>query len=121
MNNVISDKVWNLMVENLNICGLTKVLIENCILESWENDECKLLLAPSQKPLLNQQHMQRIEQALSELTQRNITLSIAVAPVPLKLKYSQIFEINLKVAIIDNGKGKLIDSNIKLIDTPPSE
>ncbi len=57
---------WNKVVKQLPLDGATKMLAEHCALQEMTATQIKLRLHPKQKPLMNQKHIERIREAVTQ-------------------------------------------------------
>jgi DNA polymerase III subunit gamma/tau len=71
---------WHRVVRNLNISGLTRVLAEHCVVEKWSESNLILIVDSAKKPLLNQRHQDRLQEALSQYFSKTMTLKIHDKP-----------------------------------------
>ncbi len=71
---------WHSVVRNLNISGLTRVLAEHCVVEKWSENNLILIVDSAKKPLLNQRHQDRLQEALNLYFSKTITLRIHDKP-----------------------------------------
>jgi DNA polymerase-3 subunit gamma/tau len=69
---------WNILIEKLNLSGLTKVLAENCIFVSFDSDVFQLILDESQKPLMTPRYEERLQVALAQYLERPVRLKISL-------------------------------------------
>jgi DNA polymerase-3 subunit gamma/tau len=77
----ITVKDWAEIIPQLNLTGLSKLIAENCNLESVQEGSVVLTLHEAQKPLLNAKHTERIQEALQKYYQRPLKLTINVGVV----------------------------------------
>ena len=71
---------WHSVVRNLNISGLTRVLAEHCVVDQWTEHHLSLIVDSAKKPLLNQRHQDRLQEALNQYFSKIITLKIHDKP-----------------------------------------
>ncbi len=67
---------WGTLMTNLNLTGASRAFAQQCVLTYIDANEVKLLLEPSQAPLLNDRQKQRLSEALQAYFQRPIKLTI---------------------------------------------
>lgn len=84
-----ATSAWAEIIPHLNLPGLSKVIAENCTLDSMQQDSVELTLNESQKPLLNAKHTDRIQEALQKYLQRTIKLKINVGAVKTETPAAQ--------------------------------
>ena len=72
---------WSEILAHLNLTGLTKVLAENCTLDSWSNEQIVLTSHEAQKPLLNAKHIERIQNCLQQYLKNNVKVTVNVGAV----------------------------------------
>jgi DNA polymerase-3 subunit gamma/tau len=72
----IALREWDLIVEKLNLSGLTKALAEHCVVKTFGSDSIELILDETQKPLYNKRYEERLQAAVSQYLGRNIRLKI---------------------------------------------
>jgi len=73
--------VWSTLVKALNLTGLTKLLAENCVVESWSSHYIVLTLDNAQKPLYNKRYEDRLTEILSQYFGRELRLKINLGKV----------------------------------------
>ncbi len=71
---------WHTVVKKLNISGLTRVLAEHCVVDQWTEHHLSLIVDSAKKPLLNQRHQDRLQEALSQYFSKSMTLRIQDKP-----------------------------------------
>jgi len=71
---------WHNVVRNLNISGLTRVLAEHCVVDQWTEHHLSLIVDSAKKPLLNQRHQDRLQEALNQYFSKTLTLKIHDKP-----------------------------------------
>jgi DNA polymerase-3 subunit gamma/tau len=71
---------WHELFNRLNLTGAVRALAELCQLKSLNNDHLRLSLGPKHEPLLQQKHIKRIEEALQQLLNTPMKVSIDVEP-----------------------------------------
>jgi len=64
------------ILQKLEVTGATQALLQHCVITKNKNNEIELVLNPSQAPLLNKKHEERISIALSKYYNSPITVSI---------------------------------------------
>lgn len=69
---------WNDLLPKLPLTGATKALAEHCGLKEFTETHLTLILPPKQQPLLNQKHIDRIREALSQYFGKNISVEILI-------------------------------------------
>lgn len=76
---VLAIDNWHTFFEQLNLTGITRNLLANCIVETIEEPQLTLVLDVQQSALLNEEHRQRIAQSLRDAlgSHWQITLHIA--------------------------------------------
>jgi len=100
---------WEEVVNVIELRGLTKVIAENCVLESAEDDHFKLHLEPNYKPLLTDKITTSIAQALSLHYNRPIQASIAIqhltadSPAMKKKQLNEAVQNTLRQEVINNA------------------
>lgn len=67
---------WGVLLNHLNLSGASRAFAQQCVLTHIDQHEVKLLLEPSQAPLLNDRQKQRLTEALQAYFQRTIKLTI---------------------------------------------
>lgn len=72
---------WSSIVPKLELVGLSKVIAENCVVSSWEENSINLLLHEVQRPLLSAKHVERIQEALQKYLQKKLKVNITVGTV----------------------------------------
>ncbi len=77
-NTMAASTSWHELLARLNLTGAALLLAQQCSLKEITETHCRLLLNPKQKPLLQKNHIQRINQALSQHVQRTLTVSIEI-------------------------------------------
>lgn len=88
---------WHSIIADLKLSGLTKVIAENCIIKSMDDNNIELQLQEAQKPLFNEKHLIKIRDALSVYYNKDIKLKIStgvsedtpVAAIERKVKNNQ--------------------------------
>lgn len=75
---IAENSSWTELLNNLNLTGATHALFSHCTLVSLNNDDAHFLLEPSQAPLLNEKHSERLRNALTEYFKRPIKLKIDI-------------------------------------------
>jgi DNA polymerase-3 subunit gamma/tau len=73
--------VWGEVVAKLELKGLTKVISENCVLDSFNDNLCELHLDTNYKPLLNDKIIASVAQALSLHYNKSIQVKITLQEV----------------------------------------
>lgn len=71
---------WPELFNRLNLSGAVRAMAEVCELRSLNNDHLRLSLGPKHEPLLQQKHVKKIEEALQQLLNKPMKVSIAVEP-----------------------------------------
>ncbi len=69
---------WGALIANLNLSGASRAFAQQCVLTHIDTNEVKLLLEPSQAPLLNDRQKQRLNEALQAYFQCPVKLTIAL-------------------------------------------
>lgn len=69
---------WQVMIEKLNLRGITAAIASNCTLKTFSENDMELLLDPSQAALLNKKQEERLASALSDYLQKPIKLRINI-------------------------------------------
>lgn len=81
------------ILQKLEVTGTTQALLKHCVIAKHNNHEMELLLDPSQAPLLNEKHAQRISAALSKHGNSPMTVNIKLGTqnmdTPTKLKQQE--------------------------------
>lgn len=67
---------WPSLASQLQLVGLTKVLVQNCTVAVWELPKVQLVLDAKQAVCLNDERRQKIQEALSQHLQQPIHLTI---------------------------------------------
>jgi DNA polymerase-3 subunit gamma/tau len=75
-----TPSAWQEIFNQLDLTGAARAMAELCQLKSLNNDHLRLSLAPKHEPLLQQKHTKRIEEALQQLLNKPMTVSIDVEP-----------------------------------------
>lgn len=68
----------NDILGKIKVTGPTKALLNHCIIKTSTATQIDLLLDPSQAPLLNKKHEERLSQAFSDYLQRPILVTITI-------------------------------------------
>ncbi|PNT88773.1 DNA polymerase III subunit gamma/tau [Coxiella burnetii] len=74
-----SETSWPQLLSQLKLTGATLALAQQCSLKELTDNRLYLMLNPKQKPLLQQKHIERISEALSEHFNRTITVKIDIS------------------------------------------
>lgn len=69
---------WHLFFERLQLTGITRNLLANCIVEQVEEPQLALLLDVQQSALLNDEHRQRIIQSLRDVLGAHWTVTLRI-------------------------------------------
>lgn len=106
----------NNLLQNIKVTGTSRALLSHCTIGKMDDNHIELLLEPSQSPLLNQKHQERLSQAFSDYLQKPITVTINIGDHKMDTpanRSKQILEQkrNLAIQSITN------DENIKKIMT----
>lgn len=71
-----STQNWDTLLRSLPLSGMVKVMAEHCSVELWNRESIHLILAESQKPLLNKKNEERLNEALDQYFKKSIRLKI---------------------------------------------
>ncbi|MEE9451977.1 MAG: DNA polymerase III subunit gamma/tau [Gammaproteobacteria bacterium] len=116
---------WSILIEQLNLSGMSKLLAEHCTLKLWQDKEITLQLAASHVPLLTENLQAQLAQALSQHLNRKITLHVDIAKgsidSPAKKKQNQAEsiihgDVNVKT-IIDQFNATIVPGSTRLKNT----
>jgi len=117
-----------LILQELDVSGMTKTLLQHCCIDKNGNDEIILLLDPNYAALFNKKYEERIGQAFSKHYNKKITVKIEIGSsninTPDKTKKlendnkKKLIDLevhqNLEIqTIVDLFDAKIIDSSIK--------
>jgi DNA polymerase III subunit gamma/tau len=69
---------WLEILNNLKVSGTTQALVRHCSIGAISDNQIELLLEPSQAPMLNKKHEERLSQALSESLQKQVKILINI-------------------------------------------
>lgn len=107
-------KQWLDLIKQLNLGGATGALLRACAMESLTENQLCLALSPSHEPLLNKNHISRINDALQHHFQSQIEVIIQVkdSTQPTATKTQQDCDTQ---AIDKAEKSLLSDSNVQKI------
>lgn len=106
-------EAWLDIINKINVSGITKTILEHTSLTSRDDNTFRLLISPDYSPMINDKHITRIEQALSEYRQNKTKVLIKTGQAietPAEQKQQKALEI--KVAAIDAIQS---DDNIKTL------
>ncbi len=119
-------------LQALKITGAAHALLQYCVVSKLENQEVKLLLDPSQSPLLTKKHQERINLALNEYLGRQVhlTMEIGSSSMPTMNNIRQAASEKTKQEsleaikndpttriLMDKFDAQLIEDTITIIDT----
>ena len=118
-----SSDYWVDLLSKLTLPGATNAVAQSCALESYSENEIKLIIAPSYEALLAQKHIDRIQQAAESVLKRKITLSINVGEskqpsaqaTSEKKKQQRMSEVENNLRNDQNVKGILNTFNATII------
>lgn len=72
---------WAIVTSKLSLSGLSRVLVQHCVVTKWHENQLFLTLDSSQKACLNPQRQTQIQEALSQHFGRPIKLFITVGEI----------------------------------------
>ncbi|MFV2059334.1 MAG: DNA polymerase III subunit gamma/tau [Gammaproteobacteria bacterium] len=108
---------WDTLVSSLNLSGLDKQLLMNCVLISNENNDYELVLSPNNSSLLTKERVNKIEKNIADSIGKKIKLSINIK----NTDGETLAEKNERQIEIKNNKAKESiqnDKNVQdIIDT----
>jgi DNA polymerase-3 subunit gamma/tau len=108
---------WEALVSLLNLSGLDKQLLMNCVLISSENNNYVLALSPNNSSLLTEERIKKIETIIVDKIEKNIKLNIKIQT----SNGETLTEKNERQIEVDNNKAKVSienDKNVQdIIDT----
>jgi DNA polymerase-3 subunit gamma/tau len=107
---------WHTFFERLNLTGITRNLLANCIVEDIKESHLAILLDVQQSALLNDEHRQRIIQCLRDVLGTHWQISLRIG------ELTQESPARRKQRIMDERIGKALadfhaDPNVRhLVD-----
>ncbi len=114
---ITSNDPWHLLVASLNINGLDKQLLMNCVVLSNNNNHYELAVAPINSSLLTKERQNKIESLISDSSGTKVTLNICVQEV----NGETLSQRNVRQLEVDNERAKESINNDKnvqdIIDT----
>jgi DNA polymerase III subunit gamma/tau len=78
IKSLISPEEWLQIFMTLKLTGTTQALIQHCAIGSFTDEIVELLLEPSQAPLLNGKHEERLAKTFSDYFNRPISVVIKI-------------------------------------------
>lgn len=72
---------WHILIEKLNLSGLSKILAQHCTVTSLVSDRVQLVLEESQKHLLTKRYEDRLREALCQYFGTELQLQITLGKV----------------------------------------
>jgi DNA polymerase-3 subunit gamma/tau len=75
----VPEDAWARMIHDCRLAGMDKVLAENCLLQSWDGQNLRLLLPPRHAALNSKGRQERLQQILEKHYATPINLSITLA------------------------------------------
>lgn len=80
----VTPTEWHLLLPKLNLTGPTLALAQHCALQSMNNNTIALVIQKKFAALLNDRQKQRIAEAIQQVTQQPITLTISIEETALE-------------------------------------
>jgi DNA polymerase-3 subunit gamma/tau len=80
-SSVTPSTQWEILLEQLQLSGLTAILAKHCILKEHNGDKLHLALEAKQAALLTDKQKQRLQDALSSYFKQTIQLTISIEQV----------------------------------------
>lgn len=75
---ILEADTWHVFFERLNLTGITRNLLANCVVEQIQEPQLALLLDVQQSALLNDEHRQRIIQCLRDVLGTHWSISLRI-------------------------------------------
>ena len=94
----MNEVLWNFIAEKAETTGLTKVIIGKCVFEGRNGNVISLSLDESHRPLLSDNNIIRMKNAVSAFLGQNIEILINAGEVKKTL-----FEFNGVFSVSDDG------------------
>lgn len=66
------------LLKQIKVTGPTQALLNHCAISKIDDCRIELLLEPTQAPMLNKKHEERLSQAFTEYLQKPITVTISI-------------------------------------------
>lgn len=107
---------WHDMVMAMNLQGLTRELANNCILESVDEQECRLILDPKQAQIKSPRSVEKLQTAVQQYYARSLKLvikteSVASDTPAVKIQKDKLNRQQEAVDAIEN------DENVQALKT----